>query len=600
MSIETNVATPHDLFERMVIYEIPPFQRSYVWREEQQWQPLWDDVLTLVEEWGDMLVSGPPTDEANRPSHFLGAMVLKQQPRLPGNTPLYSVIDGQQRLTTLQLLLNATCGIFAERNLAAEDDLRKLVQNSNRQAIETGEGLLKIEPAQVDRAAFVSVMTDASDRVALEKSAIATAHAFFKSRINAWLDQAPESMHSKASMLSDVLGHLMKIVVIQVGSRDDSQIIFETLNARGTPLLQSDLARNYLIHNSGSDHDVQQSFADSHFEWLKDTWFRKEVKQGSIHHPRVDQFLHYWTTMSVARVIPIGDTFSEFRRHVEASPTVTVTEIADALKEAAVIYRQMEKPPFESPIRVFLERYQALQAGVLTPLLLWLQVNAPSNGDDNLLRAVRAIESYLFRRALFNRQTQGLNKMIPNILGNLDAEDEYGMSVESVIRALATQEGTLAWPTDKDVFKLLQSTSVYDSMTSKKLTLVLEALDAEIATKYDEKPSITVGKRLTVEHIMPQNWDNGHWPLQGNQDRQTRDNLIHTIGNLTLLTGSRNSSLADKPWSEKAKALQKKSSLSINRELFENYKTWDDEQIIERSKLLADRVVRLWPGPDSA
>lgn len=247
--MDAKALTPRDLFDGRVIYEIPAFQRPYVWTEEDQWQPLWDDIQRVTEAHLEADDVGDNTQPV--PGHFLGAVVLKQRESAAGEPSRWAVIDGQQRLTTLQLLLGAAQLVVAE--YGDEDDaetLMELVGNGSRRFAGT-EKRFKLWPSRVDRGPFACAMDhDVAVPAELEESRIVQAHRFFQRAIEEWAagsgeDEARATL--RLSTLTQILSQSLQIVAISLGVHDDDQLIFETLNDRGTPLLAADLIKNFVF-----------------------------------------------------------------------------------------------------------------------------------------------------------------------------------------------------------------------------------------------------------------------------------------------------------------------------------------------------------------
>ncbi|MBC7597254.1 MAG: DUF262 domain-containing protein, partial [Kineosporiaceae bacterium] len=242
--MESHPRSPRDLFEGRRHYEIPAFQRPYVWDEESQWAPLWDDVVRVAESY---LIDGhkPPI-----PNHFLGAVVYESKKASSGDVTRHDVIDGQQRMTTLQLLLDAAHQVLAERGHDKEaEKLEELILNK----ASTFKGKVerfKLWPSQADRGAFAHAMDP--EEAWEGQHRVIEAHDFFRRETARWLmgtadDDCvvpPGSGERRAEELSSTLEHRLVVVAIDLSGHEDSQLIFETLNDRGTPLLKADLIKN--------------------------------------------------------------------------------------------------------------------------------------------------------------------------------------------------------------------------------------------------------------------------------------------------------------------------------------------------------------------
>lgn len=254
--------TVQQLFERDVRYEVPLYQRPYVWKREAQWAPLWDDISAVLDH--DL--------NGHQPTHFLGAIVLEQEPTNPGQIPRYTVIDGQQRLTTLQILIAAAAKEIDSVGAADQAGLlRNLVLNDPRRA--KGVDQLKVWPTNADRAAFTTIVgsVELSPASSDSNHAIVGAFDYFADQVRRYLagdsdgdepmadfgdgrdiddsSSPPDGgpVEDRAERLRIVLCDLLKLVSITLGTDDNAQVIFEPLNARGTPLLALDLVKNVLF-----------------------------------------------------------------------------------------------------------------------------------------------------------------------------------------------------------------------------------------------------------------------------------------------------------------------------------------------------------------
>ena len=595
MAIETDVATPNDLFENAVIYAVPPYQRAYVWAEDEQWQPLWEDILSLASDWEALVEADVSRNREEWPAHFLGAMVFKQEPTLPNAIPVHSVIDGQQRLTTLQLLLGATEAVFRDRNLSVADGLRKLVANDTTAAQTKGIGLRKIRPTLVDEKAFSDVMGNDNPSDDITKSRLIAAHEFFSNRVREWLDSEPESVDARAEILMAVLGHLLKFVVIRVGSHDDSQLIFETLNARGTPLEQSELVKNYLVHQAARQGLDPATFEKEHLKKFRELWFLQEARQGRMYRRRMDQLLFYWIIMRTGEEVQIDNVFQRIKRHVEQVKAASIEEISSDIDETAALWRRLLVPAANAPHHDFLERYNKLDVQVATPVLLWLFRNEDNESANIIEKAVGHIESYLIRRAICGYYSTGLNRVMVEAVERLINKDSSVRADEALAAHLSAQSSPRHWPIDTDILNVCLSRPLYGSLAQPKLNMILRALNDAFKTSLGAP---AVGGNLTIEHVMPKNWRNGEWGTLDQQGSERRDSLIHTIGNLTLVTGPLNSAMADGSWENKREALKEHDTLFLNKRLLRGEADeWNEETIINRGKDIADAAIRIWPHP---
>ena len=603
--MKAGILNLRNLFMKDVRYVIPTFQRPYVWTKDDQWDPLWEDIQTVAERYLEKLAEagdgGAALAEQEAGSHFLGAVVVQQQPSPASQPELRHVIDGQQRLTTLQLLLDAAQEVLEARG---HDEGQRLTHYVlNREDLTGGDDslLFKVWPSSADQAAFRRAMENGSPTDGFEDSAIVQAHEFFHDQVEQWLAAGDDGGNRRAEALEAALGSLLELVVIDLDLDDDPNVIFETLNARGTGLLASDLIKNLVLHTAESEGIDPEQLNANHWSEFDDPWWRQEVRQGRINRPRIDTYLNYWLEARTQDEVKTDRVFSTFRRYLDdASSVGTVTF---DIRETADIYSRLQRSEADEadeaddPLSEFLYRWRTMDIRVLTPVLLWL-LGQPDLRDDVLAQSLDAIESYLVRRMLCRIPTQGYNRLFLELLNRLATA--HVDEIHEVIRDfLMRPTGTRLWPDDARVRSAIEELPLYSLLTRGRLRLVLEAIEDLMRSPKTEWPNAPRGK-LTIEHLMPQGWREGDWPLGVSGEPveaiERRDRLVHTLGNLTLVTPGLNPLLSNDPWETKRTKLAKHSLLQLNVELTQ-VELWNEASIIERSRRLADRVLNIWPRP---
>lgn len=599
--MKAGILNLRNLFLKDVRYVIPTFQRPYVWTKDDQWDPLWEDVQNIAERYLEKLAEagegGAALAEQEAGSHFLGAVVVQQRPSPASQPELRHVIDGQQRLTTLQLLLDAAQEVLEARGHAEARRLTRYVLNHEDLTGGDDALLFKVWPSSADQAAFRRAMENGAPTEGFEDSAIVQAHEFFHDQVQQWLAAGEDGGSQRAHALEAALVSLLELVVIDLDLDDDPNVIFETLNARGTPLLASDLIKNLVLHTAESEGlDPEQLNAD-HWSEFDDPWWRDEVRQGRIVRPRIDTYLNYWLEARIQDEVKTDDVFSKFRRYLEDASSVGV--VAFDIREAADVYSRLQRSEADDPLSEFLYRWRTLDIRVLTPVLIWL-LGQPDVRDEVIEQSLGAIESYLVRRMLCRIPTQGYNRFFLELLSRLASvgADEVG----DVIRDFLAQQDTETrlWPSDARVRAAIEELPLYSLLTRGRLRLVLEALEDSMRSPKTEHPKAPRGS-LTIEHLMPQGWHEEDWPLEVPDNPVEaigrRNHLVHTMGNLTLVTGSLNTHpLSNAPWETKRTGLADHSRLQLNLELTQ-VESWNEASIIQRSRRPADRVVTIWPRP---
>ncbi len=444
-------------------------------------------------------------------------------------------------------------------------------------------------PTTSDREAFRHAMHNGLATNNFEGSLIVQAHAFFQEQVKDWLNSEPDSLQDRADALESAVSGKLQMVVIDLDSNDDPHVIFETLNARGTPLLQSDLIKNYAVSRDG---EAESSL----WGGLDDNWWRREVGRGSQRRPRIDTLLNYWLIMRTASEVSISRVFDAFRSLADQLP---IDQVMSDVRRDMQSYRSFEDGSDRTPDEdMFRYRYQVMQAGAITPALLYI-LSAPL---EKRIRALRALESFLIRRMVCRGSTRGYGRLAIELVGELQ---KHGLdnADSTVVNFLKEQKADYrSWPDDHALELSLDTLPLYLLLTRGRLRLILEGIEGKLRTSMAEE--LDVSQNLTIEHVMPRSWG-ANWPLPEKLERQEeankRNRLVHTIGNLTLTNGRLNSALSNAAWEDKRKTLTNHFTLFLNKTLLNESegKDWNEDFIQARSKRMAKLVAEVWPGPDS-
>ena len=594
----TNILTPTQLFQFNIRYTIPEFQRRYVWEQEGQWEPLWDDLRNTAETYLEELDrSGlnPLVADQNTSAHFLGAVVIQQVPVAVMDIQRREVIDGQQRMTTLQLLLDAIQQVFEEIGLGAEAaNLSQFVLN-NQNLVQDKDHIFKLWPTTNDREAFRHAMDNGLATDKFENSLIVQAHEFFQGEVRRWLNPSGDIetgiVRLRAQAIQTAVSAKLQMVVIDLTQDDDPHLIFETLNARGTPLEESELVKNYVMSRA-EPGDPDKIWGD-----LSDNWWVTEVRQGRLYRPRIDMLLNYWLAMNKQDDVSPSRIFREFRLLADDQP---ISKVMLEVKNDLGRYRRFETGNGRTLDEdIFHYRTSVMRIGAFTPALFRI-LSAPPQQRVN---ALKALESFLVRRMACRGSTSQYGRLSLELAGRL-LEGEAESADEIVVSFLREQTiENREWPNDEYLAGVLQTLPIYRSLTRGRLRLILEGIEGQLRSspKTDDQ---SVPRNLTIEHVMPQSWAQ-NWPVPDDDEKdertRQRNQLIHTIGNLTLINGRLNASLSNAAWESKRKTLARHSTLLLNHRLLDESecKDWDEDFIQERSRRMAKLVAEVWPGPDS-
>lgn len=586
---------------------VPLFQRPYVWNEENQWEPLWNDAVRVADR-----VLNRPTDK-HQP-HFLGAVVLQQVQKQTGQMQERTIIDGQQRLTTLQLLMDALHAelLLVEAQQAAMR-LEPLVANAEPFCVKPTDRF-KVWPTNRDRPAFNAVMAAKPpfdyDALGHRGERMVEAHRFFSEQAREWLAAAgPGAVAARAVALETVVRELLQIVVIDLTVDENAQEIFETLNARGAQLTAADLIKNFIFQRLlEAGTDVEDAY-QKHWKDFETGFWETEVSVGRLRYARSSIFLNHWLIARAGEEVVAREVFDRFKRFADHDAAMPMATLVEQVHRASRVYRQFIagasalKGPIDR-LGLFGYRTGVLESEVIKPLALYLlDPEQPAIPEAQLAKALDVVESWMVRRMLVRATTKGYNQVVPEIIALLRSSDrdKAGDVIESYF---AGQTGdSRYWPDDSEVRDGLAGLLAYRRLGRGRLRMVLEAIEDHRRGWKDGRPGLgderVARGSLAIEHVMPRKWHT-HWPLDGH-DEAERDRSIHTLGNLTLLTGKLNSKQSNGPWlgePGKRKGLEEHDVLFLNRELLKKAADkWTDEAIAVRTKELTEAIIQIWPVP---
>jgi uncharacterized protein with ParB-like and HNH nuclease domain len=542
------------IIEGTTQYLVPHFQRPYTW-QRKDWETLWDDV--------DELRSGAP--EASPAEHFIGAIVTAPAHSVPEGVTKYLLIDGQQRLTTLLLFLAA---IRDRAKNIGEEKLAARIQDlylTNR--FQDGNDQYKLLPtqgkdSQGDRANFIAIVEGNAEG---HRSGIANAYHHFHLKLRS--HDADDLTALTNALLSRVL--LVSIVL----ERDDNPYaIFESLNAKGQPLSQADLLRNYFFMSiDSSRHD--QIY---HEKWVP--------MEESIGRANMEDFIRHFL-MREGAVVKQVEVYFTLKRQLERLGRDHAESVLQDLFVASSHYAKFLNPTRESstPIRERLVRIGRLRATVTWPFLLRLfQARADTKvTDEDVTTILDVIENFLVRRSVCGTIRAELNKLFPALY---DTALPFRTLPDGVREVL----GSRNYPSDEEFLQSLQTRQLYGAGEARdRAKLMLERIEQSASPK-----ELVRSDGLTIEHILPQTLSPGWREALGEAASEAVEVHLHTLGNLTL-TGY-NAELSNADFLLKRRILAE-SNLSLNRDVAEA-QSWGLSEIEARGHRLADAALAVWPN----
>lgn len=603
--METVVRTPQEIFNLPQHLVVPLFQRPYVWTEENQWEPLWQDVRRLA----DLRLSTP----SKPATHFLGAVVLQAQDNATGTLQPRYVIDGQQRLTTLQLLMDAAAAVLearAQENLARR--LEELTHNPDHH-VTLDDDVLKLRHTNRDRAGYDEVML-ADPPIAYadlkhDRSLLVLGHKFFSEQVERWLGDASEPEFAvRAEALTNVITQALQFVVIDLRAEENSQEIFETLNARGTPLTAADLIKNFVFQRLAAEGvDTNKAYAE---DWpFEAPFWEKEIGVGRYFISRSSLFLNQWLTSRVGEEISPKQTFSRFKHFVEHETGMTMARLLPVLQQQAQRYRLWIDRAADThaelnAVELSVYRLQAMELELLKPVLIWLHEPGAEYDDAVIERVVRIVESWVVRRALLRLPTADLGRVIAHLIGTHRRipQSELAVSVERYLSRLNV--ASTYWPGDAEIKGSLAVESAYKRFKRGRLRVFLEAAEDHLRGYTGSSP--LAGERVArigypIEHVLPQAWET-HWPLDDLAAQIERRDHVHRLGNLTLLSHSLNSKVSNGPWlgeGGKRATVREHDVFLLNKRIEDvSADGWDEKLIDQRTAALIDALLATWPVPE--
>jgi hypothetical protein len=607
--VETQVRTPQMVFMQPQRLVVPLFQRPYVWNEENQWEPLWEDVTRLA---GRLLNQPSPRPQP----HFLGAVVLQQVAAPCGQLQERTIIDGQQRLTTLQLLLDALhAELMAVGASQPAARIEPLVSNA-APFRSRPEDQFKVWPTNRDRQGFVAVM-GANPPVDYEAIGHADhrmveAHRYFAQRAREWLREAGDvDAGKRGAAIETVVRDLLQVVVIDLAADENAQEIFETLNARGAQLTAADLIKNFMFQRLlEAGTNVEKAYEERWRDFETSFW-EKEISVGRISYPRSSIFLNHWLVARTGQEVVAREVFDRFKRFADHDSLMPMPQVLEQIYRAAQVYRSFvtsaSQPTGEvDRLGLFGYRTGVLESEVIKPLVLCLldPELAPIPAEQ-LAKALDVVESWMVRRMLARATTKNYNQVVAELVAHLRSEgrDAAGDRIEAFFASQSSD--SRYWPDDNELREELAELLAYRRLGRGRLRMVLEAIEDHLRGWRDGKRGLGEERvargKYAIEHVMPRKWAK-HWALPpGTHADGERDGLVHQFGNLTLLTGKLNSKVSNGPWlgdGGKRAGLEGHDVLFLNRELLHKAgNEWTDDSIRGRTRGLVEIILKVWPVP---
>ncbi len=548
-----------DFLKKSPQFVIPIYQRTYSW-DQPECRQLWDDILRAGHD-------------ENIRSHFLGTIVYIQSGlyQVSSQSPLL-VIDGQQRLTTVSLIIEALARELKSEKPVQGFSPRKLRNYYLLNPEEEGGLRYKLLLSQTDRDTLLAIVNQkallASSSLRLREN-----FEFFRKQIK-----------MLGNNLEPLCKGLVKLMVVDIAlSRDydNPQLIFESMNSTGRELGQADLIRNFVLMDLEPNQQTRL---------YNDYWRPMEIAFGQeAYSKHFDGFMRHYLTVKTGEIPNVRRVYEEFKMYVSKTQLVPdcIDDLVADIHKFSGYYCAMELGKEKNPdLRAAFADLQELKANVTHPFLLEIYDDYTNNllSAEELDQAVRLVESYVFRRNICDIPTNSMNKTFASFSKTLNKKQNYWESIKAQFYLLQSYR---RFPDDKEFGHAILGRNLYNFQRRSYWLRRLE--------NHGRKERVSVNE-YTIEHIMPQHLTTKWEEALGEDYKRIHEAYLHTLGNLTL-TGY-NAEYGDRSFTEKRdmKGGFKKSPLHLNEGLGQ-LQTWDEKAIQSRAKRLAEKAVTVWPAP---
>lgn len=547
------------------LFTIPVYQRNYDWTHKECEQ-LYNDIIEAAVN---------PSINA----HFVGSVVYLHDDVYSTTGPKYlTVIDGQQRLTTLTLIW-----IALYRRCLEQGEQRKADAIFNKYLINQyldGEERVKLKPTENNAAALSFLLQGDTQREFPQFSRLVDNFQFFYQRI-------------QPDQINQVEAGIAKLIYVDIAlerGKDDPQRIFESLNSTGLALSQGDLIRNYILMDL--PQKLQNRLFNQYWQPIEELTTESETRRALL-----SDFIRHFLTFQFREIPTKNRVYEEFKKAFKFVSNERREEVLKDLKTYASYYNRLINPENEPnpALRKQFMLIQKLEINVSFPFLLevYHDYHEERINQQTFVEVLELIQTYVWRRFIVGLPTNALNKIFLRLYRDVDT-DQAENYLPSLQRALLRSKGTGRFPLDEEVIHELRLKDMYN-IRSKNRSYFLERLENH---QNREPVRIEGNDHITVEHIFPQRPD-AVWRESLNEEdfRKMQNQYLHTIANLTL--SGNNGALGNKSFQEKRDLPERgyrDSRLYLNRQLAQ-LECWGPAELDARFQALTDRFLQIWPFP---
>jgi uncharacterized protein with ParB-like and HNH nuclease domain len=577
--LSANKEKLHSFFQGTNQYQIPFFQRSYVWKKDN-WEELWDNIL----EEKKAHIAGEDSE------HFIGTIIIKQKLSETLGINPFDLIDGQQRLTTICILLKAI------QDSLQNDANKNFISSLLIFVDANGKQYIRLSHSKIDTKYFTEIILsqDANkaltfnaykDDIAENRNNIQKCYIYFKSKTKD-LDQ------TELMAITNIILQKLPVIHMALSKEDDVQQIFDTINSLGIKLTTGELLKNYLFASKKVEPYYNPYWETVFEEDEDDVKFWNENKTaGRIPRTVIELFLHGFLTIKTEKLSKLERLFKEYKAYLKDATDNDKIAFSKELKEYAEIYRNfpsdinLKEFTFADYEKRFFYLIDKLDINTVMPLVLYIYKNILDINERRNI--IETLESYLVRRTACRLTTKNYNNLFVSIMGEMKKNNvTTQMAFKQIL--LGYKDDTNVMPTDTQFSVAFSSSHIINKYAEGILFCVTLYLNTH---KYMDNNMLN-NNNLSLEHILPKKWRN-HWNNPKVTDEATRDHKLLTLGNLTVVKGKLNSSMRDGAWGKKQKALKQYSIFKITTDYI-NTTTWNETNISNRANDLLKYAQAIW------
>ena len=548
---------------------VPIFQRNYSW-QKSQYEQLWFDILRA-------------SKFKEKQNHFIGSIVYIDMGTPAGRPQQLLLIDGQQRLTTISILLCAIKDYVQKFNL--ETNLINLAKIRNQflyNSDEIDEDRYKLLLNVQDKETYIKLIDNTIFTVNKPATNIIKCYEFFYERIEDFIKQYGQ--------IDEIYAGIFKLSLVSISLDKDSdnpQMIFESMNSTGKDLSQTDLLRNYLLMDLTPEK--QTRLYKTYWKSMEEL-FGEDIYKNDVN--KFDYFIRDFLTLKsdTGHICKINNVYENFKRYYldnNCEKFAVLKDLFTYAKYYACIDLLQEN---DDELKLYWQEFKKLDSHVVYPFLLKLydDYSCQILIKEDFKKILQVVISYLWRRAICEIPTNSLSKTFATLYQAVD-KDDY---VNSIIKAFVFKSSYKRFSSDYEVREKLQTKDIYHFRLRKYL---LEALE----NYYHKEPIDLNTANYTIEHIMPQNIEhNLSWQqMLGENWQEVHSLYLHTLGNLTI-TGY-NAEMSNKSFGEKVNGESgfKHSHLKLNESIVQ-CDVWNKKAIQRRTNILTDIILKIWKYPE--